>query len=217
MKIFKIILFLIITTAIYGQSPYQLKKLKKEVSTENVSAFNPWIFGAKLTFAVRDLDEGLKDNFVFSGEAVTFLIEEDKYALPVFGSIALGSDDIFAPGSGFNAGLYPYYIVNESEKFDVVAHGITSYKIIPGDTTSFDQFKAGVGLELIYYIDSDKLPITFSVTPTFLWNDGVANTGMLEVNAVLPVSAKVGLLAEYQRPFKGIFDPIFRLGIITIN
>lgn len=206
----------------YGQSPNQMVLIDKdEVSSQSISSNNPWRIGAKLSFAVRDLDGSLEDNFIFSGKATGNLIQGPRYAIPVYGTIGLGSDDIFSSESGFNAGIYPYYKLTTGTNVHLTAHGGLGYKVIPGgeDIDAFNQVKILGGVEAAFYgSDGTGLPVTFSVTPVYLFNNGlIANTSGFEGTLIFPVASGMGILAEYFKPFNSEFDGVFRLGVITVG
>jgi len=214
--LFTIILF---CTSVYSQNGHQFKLIKeKEVESSSVSARNPWLIGAKLSFAVRDLDGNLEDNFIFSGKAATVLLEESNYGIPLYTSVGLGNQDIISTESGFNVGVYPWYDVYSNETFSLVAHGGLGYKVVPGEDEALDavtQIRALAGLEVIF--PTEVHPITLSVSPVFLDNNILPNSTMLESTLVFPLSTGVGVLAEHQLSLDSDFGSVFRMGVIMID
>lgn len=216
--LFSILLVLGFLTA-SSQSAFTVKESRKaEAQVEQVSLANPWV-GAKLSMAINDPDNDIANNFIFSARVLYEAVTGDNYSVPIVGSFALGNDDMLSPESGFNAGVYPYYIAKESEGLAVVMHGGAGYKIIPQGSDfneSPQQIRALAGVELAFKQDG-KLPTTLSVTPTYLmhFNSDLEDSFGIEVTGVLPISDGLGVLAEYQRPFTDGAEGVFRLGIMV--
>ena len=211
--------FLCLSLSLNAQSSAQFRYIEAPKSSpQGPSSLNPWQLGAKLSFAVKDLDGSLENNFIFAGKASAVIAQGDNYAFPLYGSIGLGSEDIFAPESGFNVGLYPYSVLSSTNSVRFLIHGGIGYKVIPatGDLEPASQFKLTAGIEAHLYSKEGVLPTTVSLAPTILWHNIIENTGALEATVIFPVSSGVGLLAEYLYPFKKDFDGILRIGIITV-
>jgi len=222
MKHLLIALLSIISLTVFGQSPTQIRAIRPLNNAEpfGPSAANPWQVGAKLSFAVRDLDGSLENNFIFAGKATGMLLESDRFAIPIYGSIGLGSNDLFSNESGVNGGIYPYYIASSGEKSRIIVHGGAGYKVIPG-SDSLDlqtQFKLSAGVEVHLFKDATSLPTTISVAPAMLIHDAdTENTAALELTAIVPISKGLGVLAEYLQPFKKDFDGVLRIGVIAVG
>lgn len=191
-----------------------------EVGTEQISTANPY-WGFNLLY---NLDESkpLDESFVFSAKLLKVLASGERFSVPLVGEVGLGDDDILSPGSGINAGIYPYYVLSQTSQFKILAHGGVGLKIIEeGVGVGEDapqQIRLVAGFEGIFTFEEGGNPFTLSVTPVYLFNSNsvVGNTGALEITAVLPVGANVGLLAEGLVPFQnGDFESGFRFGVIA--
>lgn len=207
-------MLLLFVASVQGQSAFAITdKGKATMTPQQISLKNPWV-GA--TFSYDLAGEGLEDNFLFSAQAMYFLVQEAKWGIPALGSLSPGSTDILASSSGYNFGLYPYYLVKSGEKFDLIAHGGASYKVIPGkdSTATVNQFRFLAGLEVIYWGEGRaSSATTLSITPVFTLNDSVEDLSFLEATVIIPVGGHLGILGEIQIPFNGN-DIIYRAGII---
>lgn len=221
MKQLLTVVFLLLGFCLMAQTGSQLGKVRSSgFSSHDVSAKNPWLVGAKLSFTVQDLDGSLANNFIFSGKAATILAEGEKFAFPLYSSVDLGSGDIFSSESGFNVGIYPYYLLSDNANYEIVLHGGSGYKIIPALEDGLDaesQFKVTMGIEAAFYKDENSLPTTVSIAPAYLWNSIFEDIAILEITGVVPISQGIGALIEYQQPFKDGIDGIFRIGVITVG
>lgn len=220
MKYILIALMSIMSLTLYSQTPAQFRAVRTQSNVDpfGPSAANPWQVGAKLTFAVRDLDGNLENNFIFAGKATGSILDGDKFSIPIYGSIGLGSGDLFSNESGVNGGIYPYYILSSGEKSRFILHGGFGGKVIPGtdSTEAITQLKFTAGIEVHLMKDPTSLPTTISIAPAMLiHNSLVENTAALELTAIIPVAQGLGVLAEYTQPFKKEFDSVFRLGVIA--
>ena len=207
-------MLLLFVASVQGQSAFAITdKGKATMTPQQISLKNPWV-GA--TFSYNLAGEGLEDNFLFSAKAMYFLIQEEKWGLPALGSLSPGSTDALAAASGYNFGLYPYYLITSGEKYDIIAHGGAAYKIIPGDSTTaaVNQFRFLAGVELTYWGDGrSKSATTISLTPVFTLNDSIDDVSFLEGTVIIPIGGYLGLLGEIQVPFNGN-DVVYRAGII---
>lgn len=218
MKQLLLVLSMFIGALGFSQSPASLISLTKkgDADSKSISAGNPWIVGSQLTFAFKDLDGGLKDNFIFSGLATTELASGDNWSLPLYGSFNPTSDDDLVSNSGFNASLAPYFTIIGNSQFKFIVHANLGYKLIPtGDsnTQALNQFRTLIGGEFHYYKSTESLPITLSVTPGWAVNNTIENKSFIEVDAIFPLDGGVGLLFNYVSDYKN--DNIFRIGLIT--
>lgn len=186
-----------------------------EVTTAQASLANPWI-GAKLSYNLND-ENPVDDNFIFSARVLYIPVSGDNYAFPIVSNGSLGSTDFLSSESGFNFGVYPYYLLSNATNLTVILHGGVGYKVLPEAETAEDvpqQIRALAGLEFVYNRTNNS-PITLSVTPVFISSNVEDNIGMLEVTGVLPIASGLGLLGEYQLPFgDNLFDSQFRFGVI---
>lgn len=202
----------------YGQRVPQVTPTNN-ASVEQISLANPYIGAAKLSYNF-DQDKPLNDNLLFSATVQLTPIQGERFALPIVGVAGLGSGDMFNPGSGLNIGVYPYYILTQSETVKLVAHGGVAYKVITQDVGVEDdapqQVKLLGGLEVIYG-DAGKLPMTLSVTPAYLHHSvpEMESVGVLEATAVIPVAAGLAVLVEGLVPFNNSFNGQFRFAVIT--
>jgi len=217
-KIFSILFLFFVSSTMWAQTASQLSALQGEDATAQApSAKNPWNVGASLTFVVKDLDGSLENNFIFAGQASSIIAQGDKYAFPLYGSIGLGSEDVLSGESGFNLGIYPYYSISKTSTLEFLVHGGFGYKVIPaeGDLEATNQFKILGGVEGHFYLKDQALPTTLSITPTAMWHNGLEDVFVLEGTLIIPVGAKIGVLAEYQYPLGDDYEGIFRIGVIT--
>ena len=207
-------MLLLFVASVQGQSAFSITdKGKATMTPQQISLKNPWV-GASFSYNLAG--EGLEENFLFSAKAMYFLIQEEKWGLPALGALSPGSTDILAAGSGYNFGLYPYYLITSGEKYDVILHGGAAYKIIPGKDSieTLNQIRFIVGAELSYWGDGrSKSATTVSITPVFTINDSVENQSFLETTVIIPIGGHLGLLGEIQIPFNGN-DVIYRAGVI---
>lgn len=219
MRILLVAFLLVLATCLTAQRLPILKPLG-EAQTEQISLANPYIGVAKLAYNL-DPDRPLDNNLIFSVGAQITPIKGDRYAIPILGVGSLGSDDILNPNSGLNIGIFPYYIASKSETLRVVLHGGLNYKtIVEGVEAGVDplqQFKFLGGVEFIYAKSKEALPITLSVTPSYLYHtDIVENSGALELTAVVPIAQGLGLLAEGFAPFNRVLEGQFRFAVISV-
>lgn len=210
----------------FAQSAYSVKNSKSstasEVESQQVSLHNPWV-GAKLSFAISDPNTDLNTNFIFSAKVLYEAASGDKFSIPIVSNIALGSRDLLSPESGVNAGVFPYYVVNENSKFSLVAHGGVNYKIVPSGNASpsAQQVRALAGLEVAVKQNESSLPSTLSVTPVYYFNDigenpyGMENSFGIEATGIVPLGQGLGVLAEYQQAFTSGSSGTFRVGVIV--
>lgn len=210
--------FCLLTYIVSSQTPAQFRAVASpQVTTQAGSALNPWQVGAKLSFAVRDLDGSLQDNFIFAGKASAILAQGENYAFPLYGSIGLGSRDLFSSESGFNLGLYPYYVISEGDKSRFLVHGGLGYKIVPAQDSLSEansQFRLTAGIEA-HFGKAGSLPTTISLAPLVLWNNNIEHTTGIEATLIVPVFDGAGLLVEFLQPFKKDFSSVLRIGMIT--
>lgn len=210
----------LITLTLSGQTSFGFTHTKREsnADVEQVSLANPWV-GAKLSYNF-DENKPLDDNFLFSAKVLYTPVQGEDYAVPVVGSIGLGSGDLLNPESGINIGLYPYYKLIKDTKFLLIAHGGLGYKLITEGVEAGEdapqQIKLLGGLEAVFYSEAGS-PTTVSLTPVYLYHtrDLTESTGALEITGIIPVSSGLGILAEGQVPFKSEFDGTFRFGVVA--
>ena len=214
MRLLYTVMLLLFVASVQGQSAFAITdKGKATMTPQQISLKNPWV-GASFSYNLAG--EGTEDNFLFSAKAMYFLIQEAKWGLPALGAISPGSSDILAAGSGYNFGLYPYYLLKSGEKFDLIAHGGAAYKVIPGKDSieTVNQFRFLAGLELTYWGDGrSKSATTISLTPVFTLNDSIDDVSFFEGTVIIPIGGYLGLLGEIQVPFNGN-DVVYRAGVI---
>lgn len=206
---------LVLAVSVQAQSNYSLTdEGKTKVSPQAVSLKNPWVGS---TFSYNIAGEGLDESFLFSARVMFFAFKSEKFGLPVVGSAAPLNTDALLSASGYNAGLYPYYVLKSGANIDLVAHGGVGYKAIPGDSTTatVNQLRALGGLEVAFWGSGrDKSATVLSVTPVYTLNDNIDNDFFLEGTVIVPIGEFLGLLAETQIPFDGR-KATFRAGVIV--
>lgn len=208
-------LILLLAVSVQAQSNYSLTdEGKAKLDPMAVSLKNPWVGS---TFSYNLSGEGLEENFLFSARIMFFAFKTEKFGLPIVGEAAPTNTDLLVSSSGYNAGLYPYYVLKSGEKYDLVAHGGVGYKAVPGDSTTapVNQLRALAGLEASFWGSGrSKSATVLSVTPVFTFNDGVDNRHFLEGTLIVPIGEFLGLLVETQIPFNGD-DIAYRAGVIV--
>jgi len=210
MKTLILILFTAILTraqsSFYIMKPVFIQEPEGEVKVSGVSLKNTWI-GSKLSYEFQG-DGLLKQNFLFSAKILYTPIHGDRYAIPIVSGLGVNSPSPFSPDGGINIGVYPYYVVKDATNSVLVLHGGLGYKMIPKEMPedALRTFvRASIGMEVLMYQNGFKAPLSLSITPLYM--DGMG----LEITGILPISAGIGILAEY---FAGT-NSVFRLGIIN--
>lgn len=215
MRFLYALILLLLTITVQGQSGYAYTdKGKADVDPQGVSLNNPWV-GA--TFSYNIAGEGLSENFLFSAKVLYFAYKNAKFGLPIVGTAAPFNTDLQLSSSGYNAGLYPYFIALQKENLDLVIHGGIGYKVIPGDSTALplNQLRATAGAEIVYWGGGrSKAGTVLSVTPVFTFNDSVEDKHFLEGTLIVPIGEFLGLLVETQIPFDGS-SIAYRAGVIV--
>ncbi len=138
--------------------------------------------------------------------------------------------ELLLASSGVRAGLYPYRVIESvgGEDFTLVVHGEASWKLNgfkqqdSDDVNYLNQFRLGAGFEVaIGLAEGGHKPLTLSVTPVLtafgekeyekIFNQPKSRLTTVEIVAVLPTSARTGVLFEFVR---GDVNS-FRAGVIV--
>lgn len=214
------LLMLFVASFGYSQSAYDIMNSHgtSDVSTKQASSYNPY-FGAELSYSL-DEDKPVSESFLLSAKITYVVAAGDNWAFPVASSFGLNSDDLLNPESGFNVGVFPWYLVtkNVDAQLKFIVHGGLNYKVITegvGGSEAPQQFKAIGGIEAIFVGDDGQAPTTLSVTPVYYLNNVADDFGALEITGVLPVAPGLALLAEGNLPFQNGIGGDVRLGIIV--
>jgi hypothetical protein len=124
--------------------------------------------------------------------------------------------ELMLASSGIRAGLHPYRKIESlsTSDFSFIAHGeaswkLNAFKVEGADSTNYlNQLRLGAGIEVaIGEVNNDQKPLTLSVTPVHtrfsaqeyakVFGSSRESVNSLEVVAVVPVSARTGVLFEY--------------------
>lgn len=182
-----------------------------QVSSKQISPANAY-FGSTLQSTVTG--DNLSDNFLFEAEVIYQLKANDKWKLPIISRAGIP----LAGGSLDNVqlGIYPWTFISSSLIFHAGADFALS--LIPGegsDGTPQD-FKILAGLE--YVVPTDGLPLTISATPAVNFRNLDRGTDMsLELTAIAPLTTGLGVLIDYELPFKKGAESALNIGIIIVN
>lgn len=216
MKYLVAFLLLFITTGLIGQRIPQTES-EKQFGVEQISLANPYVGAVKLSYNF-DSDKPLNDNLLFSANVQLTPIQGKRFAVPIVGIAGLGSTNLLDPSSGLNIGIYPYYLISQSNKAMFIAHGGLSYKkLADGSSDTEDlpsQVKAVGGLEVVYG-EKGSLPTTISAIVGYLTHPNLEDTAILELTFIVPVAEKLAILGEFTRPFSDSFGGQFRAAVIT--
>lgn len=209
-NLFSFLLLLAFTATIQAQPLPTVRADQQRGETlrsERVSFANPYIGMVKLSYNF-DEDRPVDDNLVFSAGAQFTPISGDNWAVPIVGVGSIGSGNLLADNSGLNFGIWPYYMVSQGEKTDVVLHGGANYKVITAGVQEGEkapqQVKALIGIEVITG-EAGRPPFTFSFSGGIMNNSNeggglfsrnIGNAGLIEADLILPVANGLGLLVE---------------------
>lgn len=217
MKYLITVLIMFLSFSLFAQTAGYIQKAKEDASAKQVSMKNPWI-GAKLSMPLQDVDGNLGKNTLFSARIMYTLAsgEDGSWAVPVVTTAGLGSTDILDPESGVNMGIYPYKVISDKERVDLVLHGGMGYKIVPDNENSFNQFSILGGIEAHLGDGIEKQKGAVGASLKYLSNsDDLVNSLALQIDGILPLGNNTGLFAAFTHYFKKELDSTLRVGLIA--
>lgn len=194
-----------------------------------LAANSPWL-GAQVGYKFGSSSD-FADNLLVSGRYLHEIPFKNagNFHLPVMGNISALKNDItdveqdvdtikakveqlLLSPQGVNVGLFPYYVISDSENLMVTLHSVISWKLNgfknnENVTQYLNQGRFAVGLEAqLGATDNARHRLVISVAPTIsvfnendyekIFNESRSSIVSLEVTGVVPLGGGVGILAE---------------------
>lgn len=179
-----------------------------------VSLRNLWI-GSSVLWNVDD-NAPIESPGV-NGSLLYTLYSNERFALPIWGTIGLNSpDSLLSPDDGVAIGLYPWYELSSTGAFSLVLHGGVGYRRYTAESGDLTEVKLMAGLE-VAISPNGGLPTTLSIAPVYRLNQGdLPNRTALEITGILPIGNGLGFMAEGNFPFDNdVEKSLFRLGVLV--
>lgn len=205
MKILFFLSLMLMCITIHAQSVWQRTHSDGNgtgMSLSPVSANNAWL-GSGLLYEFGESE--LEDQMLVSGRVLLELAQIGQVHLPIMSNVELTWDQ---PISEFNIGLYPWQSLSDH----FVAHAGIQFDT--DGQLQQKQFRLFAGGEFSLTNDNG-LPMTFSVTPVFVFGDDETDNQVgIDGVIVVPLANGLGLLAQVEGRFKDV-PTRFALGVVT--
>lgn len=204
------ILLTFLTFGLFAQGPASLINVASPLTqarSQQISLANAY-FGSKLQNVVTG--DNLSDNFLFEADIVYQIPIQGKWHLPIVTTTGIPISENGL--SKIEAGLYPWTFISDK----LVFHGGASIGLDLVGSETPQNFKLLAGLEGI--LNTGTTPLTLSVTPVvnFLNLDRGTHFS-LEATAIAPLTQGLGVIIEYQVPFKSELTNSLSIGVISLQ
>lgn len=173
--------------------------------------------GAKLGYNIQG---NASESILLSGRAMYIPVSGERYAIPFMTNINLNAPDSLSNDAGWSFGVHPFYRLSTDNQLRVFLHGGLIYNILDKkDVDAQSRFRALAGVQLAFYGEQARYPITLSIAPEVIWNttDVTTRSSGLGLSGVVPIANGLGLLVEGLIPFQDGTKTGLSIGIIVNN